>query len=159
MSTQIAFVGCSHIHVQGFTNMVKQVQGITVKYAWDPEIERAQKWGAQVGAEVVTDLKVIAKDPDIKAVVITSKTVEHAELVKMFAKAGKDMFVEKPLGMSAEDAAQFLAQAGLQLADVADSGEQVIINSAGLENAAELVKVSLSQNLGQIKTNFYFDAR
>ena len=66
---------------------------------------------------------------------------------------------DQPLVMSAEDAAQFLAQAGLQLADVADSGEQVIINSAGLENAAELVKVSLSQNLGQIKTNFYFDAR
>lgn len=66
---------------------------------------------------------------------------------------------DQPLVMSAEDAAQFLAQAGLQLADVADSGEQVIINSAGLENAAELVKVSLSQNLGQIKTNFYFNAR
>ncbi|MFG0250475.1 MAG: Gfo/Idh/MocA family protein [Phycisphaeraceae bacterium JB051] len=104
MSTQIAFVGCSHIHVQGFTNMVKKVEGITVKYAWDPEIQRAQKWGAEVGAQVVTDLKVIAKDPDIKAVVITSKTVEHADLVKMFAKAGKHMFVEKPLGMSAEDA-------------------------------------------------------
>ena len=50
---------------------------------------------------------------------------------------------DQPLVMSAEDAAQFLAQAGLQLADVADSGEQVIINSAGLENAAELVKVSV----------------
>ena len=49
---------------------------------------------------------------------------------------------DQPLVMSAEDAAQFLAQAGLQLADVADSGEQVIINSAGLENTAGLVKVS-----------------
>ena len=48
---------------------------------------------------------------------------------------------DQPLVMSAEDAAQFLAQAGLQLADVTDSGEQVIINSAGLENAAGLVKV------------------
>ena len=52
---------------------------------------------------------------------------------------------DQPLVMSAEDAAQFLAQAGLQLADVADSGEQVIINSAGLENAAELVKVSVKK--------------
>lgn len=104
MSTQIAFVGCSHIHVQGFTNMVKKVEGVTVKYAWDPEIERAQKWGKEVGAEVVTDLNIIARDPDIKAVVITSKTTEHYELVKKFAKAGKQLFVEKPLGMSAEDA-------------------------------------------------------
>ena len=49
---------------------------------------------------------------------------------------------DQPLVMSAEDAAQFLAQAGLQLADVTDSGKQVIINSAGLENAVTgLVKV------------------
>merc|ERR1712223_1429373 len=47
---------------------------------------------------------------------------------------------DQPLVMSAEDAAQFLAQAGLQLADVADSGEQVIINSESLQNAAGLVK-------------------
>ena len=49
----------------------------------------------------------------------------------------------QPLVMSAEDAAQFLAQAGLQLADVTDSGEQIIINSESLQNAAGLVKVWL----------------
>ena len=48
---------------------------------------------------------------------------------------------DQPLVMSAEDAAQFLAQAGLQLADVTDSGEQIIINSDSLQNAAGLVKV------------------
>lgn len=48
---------------------------------------------------------------------------------------------DQPLVMSAEDAAQFLAQAGLQLADVTDSGEQIIINSESLQNAAGLVKV------------------
>jgi len=47
---------------------------------------------------------------------------------------------DQPLVMSAEDAAQFLAQAGLQLADVTDSGEQIIINSESLQNAAGLVK-------------------
>jgi hypothetical protein len=41
---------------------------------------------------------------------------------------------DQPLVMSAEDAAQFLAQAGLQLVDVTDSGgEQVIINSDDLD--------------------------
>lgn len=104
MSTQIAFVGCSHIHVPGFVNMLKKIKGVSVKYAWDPEIERSTKWGKEAGAEVVTDLNVILKDPDIKAVVITSKTIEHADLVKKFAKAGKHIFVEKPLGMSAADA-------------------------------------------------------
>lgn len=55
---------------------------------------------------------------------------------------------DQPLVMSAEDAAQFLAQAGLQLADVTDSGEQVIINSDALQNAAAasgIVKVRLSR--------------
>ena len=42
---------------------------------------------------------------------------------------------DQPLVMSAEDAAQFLAQAGLQLADVTDGSGQVIINSGDLESA------------------------
>lgn len=116
MSTTIAFVGCSHIHVQGFTNMVNKVDSVSVKYAWDPEIERAQKWGGEVGAEIVTDLDIIAKDPEVTAVIITSKTVEHIDLVKKFAKAGKHMFVEKPLGMNAEDAkkqAKIINKAGV----------------------------------------------
>ena len=37
---------------------------------------------------------------------------------------------DQPLIMSAEDAAQFLAQAGLQLADIGDS-ERIIIGQAG----------------------------
>ena len=37
---------------------------------------------------------------------------------------------DQPLIMSAEDAAQFLAQAGLQLADIGDS-ERIIIGDAG----------------------------
>ena len=56
---------------------------------------------------------------------------------------------DQPLVMSAEDAAQFLAQAGLQLADVPDSGEQVIINNTTQNNAVneeqpQLLKVSNS---------------
>ena len=62
----------------------------------------------------------------------------------------------QPLVMSAEDAAQFLAQAGLQLADVTDSGEQIIINSESLQNAAGLVKVCISK-IGFLA--FYFANR
>jgi len=104
MSITIAFVGCSHIHVQGFAHMVKEAPGVTVKYAWDPEIQRSTKWGNDVGAQVVTDLDIIANDPQVTGVVITSKTIEHLELVSKFAKAGKQLFVEKPLGMDAADA-------------------------------------------------------
>ena len=50
---------------------------------------------------------------------------------------------DQPLVMSAEDAAQFLAQAGLQLADVTDGTGQVIINSGDLESAG-LIKVRYS---------------
>lgn len=115
-TTTIAFVGCAHIHVQGFTKMVNEVDAINVKYAWDPEIERAQKWGKEQGAQVVSDLDVIVNDPEVTAVVICSKTTDHLELVEKFAKAGKQLFVEKPLGMSSEDAqvqAKIISDAGV----------------------------------------------
>jgi hypothetical protein len=52
----------------------------------------------------------------------------------MEATAGTQLLIsgaggEQPLIMSAEDAAQFLAQAGLQLADIGDS-ERIVIGDA-----------------------------
>ena len=60
---------------------------------------------------------------------LTDDTMEAAsasEAQLLITGAGGD----QPLIMSAEDAAQFLAQAGLQLADIGDS-ERIIIGDAG----------------------------
>jgi UDP-2-acetamido-3-amino-2,3-dideoxy-glucuronate N-acetyltransferase len=53
--------------------------------------------------DFVKDEKVILQDPAIKAVVIATPAETHGSLVKRFIRAGKDVFVEKPLALTVEE--------------------------------------------------------
>jgi predicted dehydrogenase len=101
--TQLAFVGCSHIHTPGFLRMIQERSDAKVKYIWDPNPARSNPRAAEVGATAVTDLARVWSDPEVTAVAICSETVRHPELVKAATAAGKHLFVEKPLGISAAD--------------------------------------------------------
>lgn len=101
--TTIALVGCAHIHTPGFIKRIRGRADITVKNVWDHDATRAANRAAELGAAVVDDPKAAWKDKDVSAVVICSETDRHQELVVPAAKAGKHLFVEKPLGMGAAD--------------------------------------------------------
>jgi predicted dehydrogenase len=102
--TPIAFVGCAHIHTPDFVKRCKARRDVQVKTVWDHDAARAKKNADELGCTVTDDLKNIWKDPDIKAVVVCSETDRHKALVLPAAKAGKHLFVEKPLGIGAKDA-------------------------------------------------------
>jgi predicted dehydrogenase len=99
----LAFVGCAHIHTPGFVNLLKKRQDATVKSVWDHDAARAEKRAKELGAQVVKDASQIWSDPEIKAVVICSETNRHHDLVLAAAQAGKHMFAEKPLGITAKE--------------------------------------------------------
>ena len=101
----LAFVGCAHIHTPGFIKAIaKRPEEVKVKSVWDHDAERAKKRAGELGAQVVNDPKQIFDDGDVKGVVICSETDRHEPLVLAAASAGKAMFVEKPLGLTARDA-------------------------------------------------------
>lgn len=100
----IAFVGCAHIHTPDFMNRMKNRKDVKVKYCYDYNPERAKKWADFHGCEALSDsADKVWNDPEIKAVIITSETNRHQPLVEAAAKAKKHAFIEKPMGMSAED--------------------------------------------------------
>jgi predicted dehydrogenase len=107
MITNIALIGCAHIHVPGF---IKQMQSrdkdVLVKTVWDHDQERGQQRADELTARFIGDVDTILGDPEIKAVVICSETHRHRDLVTAAAHASKDLFVEKPLGMGARDASE-----------------------------------------------------
>lgn len=100
----IAIVGCAHIHMPQFANILKHRPDCQVIAVWDPEPERAAKWAGELQSSATADLASIWSNPKIKAIVICSETFRHEELAVAAAKAGKHLFVEKPLGMGARDA-------------------------------------------------------
>ena len=115
-SVTMAFVGCAHIHTPGFIELLKTRSDVKVKSVWDHDAARAQKRAGELGAQVVKDPAEIWADRDIDAVVICSETNRHHDRVLAAAKAGKHMFVEKPLGITARESlamAQAIEKAGL----------------------------------------------
>jgi predicted dehydrogenase len=103
--TNMALLGGAHIHAPGFINDVKKRSAdITVKSVWDHDAARGQKRADELKATFVADYKDILADSSISAVAIYSETNLHHELVLPTVEAKKDLFVEKPLGFSTDDA-------------------------------------------------------
>ncbi len=101
----IGFLGAAHIHTPGFINRVNERAGeLRVKAVWDTQPERANIAAEQLSCAAVADYRDIVNEAEIDAIIVCSETSIHLELVEATAAAGKDVFVEKPLGMGASDA-------------------------------------------------------
>lgn len=99
----MALVGGAHIHTPGFIDLVKKRSDVTVKSVWDHDPAVAEKRAKALNSQVVPEVDRIWSDPELQAVAIYSETNRHHDLVLAGAKAGKHMFVEKPLGITAKE--------------------------------------------------------
>jgi predicted dehydrogenase len=112
----LALVGCSHIHVPGFTGTLAGREDVRFKWAWDPDPRRVAKWGPVVRARTAGSVAEILADPEVKGVLVLSETSGHREIVEAAARAGKHMFVEKPLGIDGAESramAEAIEKAGV----------------------------------------------
>ena len=98
-----AFLGTAHIHTPSFVATLQARADVSVKFVYDHDAARAAKCAAELGAQVA-ELDAILADPQVTSVVICSETRHHRELATRAAKAGKHLFIEKPLATSEEDA-------------------------------------------------------
>jgi predicted dehydrogenase len=99
----LALVGGAHIHTPGFITLLKGRKDVKVKCVWDHDEARAAKRAKDLEAKVVRNADEVWSDPEVAGVVICSETNRHFDLVLAAAKAGKHMFVEKPLGITAKE--------------------------------------------------------
>ncbi|MFF5189143.1 Gfo/Idh/MocA family protein [Streptomyces sp. NPDC000345] len=81
---------------------------------------RAEEAAAQFGfASTTRDWREVAADPRVRAVSITAPNFLHREIGVAMAEAGKHLWIEKPVGLTREDAAAVadaVAGAGVQAA-------------------------------------------
>ncbi|WP_245645379.1 Gfo/Idh/MocA family protein [Pseudonocardia acaciae] len=71
----------------------------------DPEPGRAEEAAARFGFATATrDWRDVAEDPTVAAVSVTTPNFLHREVGATLASAGKHIWIEKPVGLSSEDA-------------------------------------------------------
>ncbi|MGH8911780.1 MAG: Gfo/Idh/MocA family protein, partial [Acidimicrobiia bacterium] len=67
--------------------------------------EAARKdFATAVGSEAASSLEEVLGDPHVEALLIATSHGSHRQLVEAAARAGKHVFIEKPLALSVEDA-------------------------------------------------------
>jgi predicted dehydrogenase len=112
----LALLGAAHMHTSTFLQILATREDVKVKYVWDANPTLAAKHAAACGAKTAATSDEVLADAGVSGVLILSETCRHAELATRAAKAKKHLFVEKPLGVGARDAAQIAAaveQAGV----------------------------------------------
>jgi predicted dehydrogenase len=106
MSIKLGILGFAHGHVNIYCNRWQEQPdlGVQVVAGWDHDQSRAEAAGTQFGIETMPSVDALLNRPDIDAVVITSETSLHADLVEQAARAHKAIVLQKPLALTLEQA-------------------------------------------------------
>ncbi len=103
-------IGCGVIAYWTHLRELKHVPGARLVAASDPDAGARERAAKLTGIPVHADVSELLARSDIDAVVISAPTQLHAELGIATARAGKHIYLEKPVATTVEDAVR-LAEA------------------------------------------------
>lgn len=116
---KIAVIGTGRMGSVHVRNIVRHIPEADLVAICDIRLEVAQAVADELGIQrVVKDYKELLADPEIEAVLIATSTPTHAFIIKDSAKAGKQIFCEKPLAMELseiDEALEAVEKAGVKL--------------------------------------------
>ena len=101
-------------HIPALRYLGKKLQVAAICH---PDEAFARPWAEQFGARWYATRDELLADPDITAVLVTSKNDRHAQDCIAAARAGKDILCDKPIAISPESAAAIrdaVEQAGVR---------------------------------------------
>ena len=101
---RFGLIGCGRIGTYHATTLERRLTEATLVAVADPVEAAAQRLGETLGVEWLSDPQALIDDPRVEAVAITCASTAHADLVVAAARAGKAVFVEKPMAMTLADA-------------------------------------------------------
>ncbi|MDQ0994235.1 Gfo/Idh/MocA family protein [Streptomyces sp. V3I7] len=118
----IGFGWMGRVHTQAYARVPHHYPQLPVRprllAVADDVPGRAEEAAARFGfASATRDWREVAADPQVRAVSITAPNFLHREIGVAMAEAGKHIWIEKPVGLTADDArvvADAVAKAGVQ---------------------------------------------
>ena len=120
--------------------------GLTIEAACDPDPERLQAFCETFSVRGFLRLEDLLADPDVTNVVIATPHSQHAAQAIAAAKAGKHVFVEKPLTLTPAD-----ADAVITACRAASVTLAVGHNRRLLSGFAQIREMTISGQLGPIQ--------
>jgi predicted dehydrogenase len=100
----VAILSGWHVHADGYANEFSKMPDVKLTVMWDEVPERGAQFAQKYGMEYMADLDALLGRADVDAVCVTTPTNLHPEVIIKAAKAGKHIFTEKVLALTAADA-------------------------------------------------------
>jgi predicted dehydrogenase/threonine dehydrogenase-like Zn-dependent dehydrogenase len=117
----VALVGAGNLARWAHLPNLKKTPGVRLRAIHSASGARGKSYAVRFGADYcATDYDEILKDSEIQAVVIVSRNQQHAAQALAALRAGKHVFVEKPMALTQEECRD-LFQA------VEDTGKQLTV--------------------------------
>lgn len=101
---KIACAGEWHVHGKDFANKIAARADCTITAIWSDTPETGNAWADEMGCRFEGDYHRLTAAKDVDAIILTSSTASHREMIVVAANAKKHVFVEKALAVSNEDA-------------------------------------------------------
>ena len=100
------FIGCGEVTERKSGPAFSEVEGSSVVAVMSRREQRARTYAITHGVpKWYTDAQQLIDDPDVNAIYVATPPSSHATFAIMAMKAGKPVYVEKPLAASYEDCA------------------------------------------------------
>ena len=141
---QVAVVGCGYWG----KNIVRNFYNLgALKYIWDDDpAARAKMQEQHPGLQVAPSFEAVLSDPQVAGIVLATPAVVHYTQASMALKAGKHVFVEKPMALDLEEGRELVKIA-------ADKGLTLMVDHLLRQHPAYVALKELVQSgaLGRIR--------
>ena len=106
-----AVIGCGYWG----KNIVRNFHELNaLRWVCDVREDAAKQAGATYNVRATTDLADVLADAEVEGVAIAAPAAEHYKLATQCLRAGKHVFVEKPLALHLEDGRKLVELAGIR---------------------------------------------
>lgn len=115
---RVALLSKWHVHATDYLREATQHPGIQVVKVWDEDEDRGRTWAKDIDVPFEADLDAVLSDTNIDAVIVTTPTHLHKDVIIRAANHGKHIFTEKVLAFSEADVEEIFAvvdHAGVRL--------------------------------------------
>lgn len=107
---KVAVIGTWHVHAPEYTESIINNEKSELVAVWDPDAEKGKAFAEKYNTKFVANYEEILKDADIDSVMVCTATCDHSDVIPRAAKAGKNIFTEKVLAFTAEEAEAISAE-------------------------------------------------
>ncbi|WP_144762732.1 Gfo/Idh/MocA family protein [Curtobacterium sp. 9128] len=108
---RVALLGWWHVHAPDYAREVAEHPDTELVAVWDADPERRNTAAATLGVPAAEDLDALLAQTDVDAVVVTTETTQHPDVIGRALRAGKHVFTEKLLAPTVEQSEELVRSA------------------------------------------------